>query len=680
MKCGGAVLLCVGAFLPTAAGAQNESAPASAQGSDAALGQPAQRFADGIEVSASFRAATDGPVSYAELGRTELAANSFGQEPSFLFAERTPGVTFTSDSGGYLGYAYLRLRGIDQTRINMTLDGVPLNEPEDQGVYFSNHPDFLEFVESVQIQRGVGISANGVASYAGSVLFESPAPGARHRSSLSLAMGSFGTRRLSGEIGTRTRTGLGLFLRASHLTSDGYKYHSGNTSSSAFWSLGWTTGRSGLRFTGFFGQQRNQLAWLGVPLDAIERDPRTNGDTSENDRFRQSLMALRYSRAVSQRLVLGLCVYANFLAGHYDFDLANYLGLPPDGALYRYSFLSHFLGTFATADYETARIELHGGLHAYNYARRHLGSERALGELYRNTGFRDEVSGFGKLGLKTGRALFFSDVQARSTGFSYEGAVAMAPMSWSFVNPRVGVSYRLSDRLTGYLSVGRTGREPTRNDLFAGADDLALDAAGAPLPRAIPPERVVDFELGVRAAGRHWHVNANGFLMRFKDEIVLNGQFGPNGLALHSNVAASRRQGIELDAGCALPLGFTLANRSAFGQNRIREAAVGIEPVLSPAVIVNQELRVGRRRLFIGLTGRYQSGSWIDFANTTRLPAYFVLGGVVSGRSGPWALSLRVQNLTDRRYFTNGALSASGAPLYFVQASRNMIVDLRWSH
>ena len=178
------------------------------------------------------------------LDTTVLERQYVGQDMTRVL-ERAPGVTAYSENGAGNNYSYIRLRGIDQTRINFTLDGIPLSEPEDQGLFFSNFPDFARSVRTAEVQRGVGTSSNGTASYAGAVSFESVAlAGSRRSAELSLTAGSFGTRLASLEYLTgHGRNGLAGYARVSAHTSDGYRHNSGNESASAFLSGAWIGSR-----------------------------------------------------------------------------------------------------------------------------------------------------------------------------------------------------------------------------------------------------------------------------------------------------------------------------------------------------------------------------------------------------------------------------------------------------
>ena len=189
------------------------------------------------EVIINYQADKLTPITYQNINNKELEAKSTGQEPSFILAQ-TPSITNYSDAGNSQGYSYFRLRGIDQTRVNITLDGVPLNEPEDQGAYFSNYPDIFNSVSKVQIQRGVGTSKNGAASYAGSIEMFSPNLQDSAKTTFGLGYGSFNSLRAFGEFNSGVKKGKALYVRASQIYSQGYKYHSSNNSQSLFLSGG----------------------------------------------------------------------------------------------------------------------------------------------------------------------------------------------------------------------------------------------------------------------------------------------------------------------------------------------------------------------------------------------------------------------------------------------------------
>lgn len=626
---------------------------------------------------APYRAGAETPVSFQNIGLAAIERQNVGQEPAFLLA-RTPSMTVHSDAGSLAGYAYFRLRGIDQTRLNVTLNGAPLNEPEDQGVYFNNFPDFLNSVQSLQIQRGVGTSTNGVASYAGSLNFESAALTQPARREVGAGSGSFGTYRGYGEYASGLHHRQGFYVRASALHSAGYKDRSSHGSQSAFYSYGYFGGQHLFKLTGFVGHQRNQQAWIGAPLDSLRRNPRYSGNSDEPDEFGQSFTQALHSVALSSRSTLSSGVYYNFLRGNYAFDLNNFLGRPRTKELFNYALQSHFAGAFSTFTFDTEHLKLAAGVHGNRYQRRHVGSERTAGELYRNTGHKNEASAFGKVSYTAGGLTLFGDAQGRYAEFRYQGAVALPLLTYRFLNPRAGLSYQLAAPLSAYYSVGRTGREPTRNDLLGGNDDLPTDSLGHASFNNLPPESVVDQELGLKWTFKGGHVYANGYHMSFHDEIVLSGQVGPTGLPLHGSAARSFRSGLELDAQYEVMPGWRLTNNSALARNRIEEAGTAIEPVLTPTVVLNQEVARQWKSGWVALIGRYQNASFIDYGNQFRLPRYYTLGLAAAYEVQGAEISLKVNNLTNQRYYTYGQLGPNGGPYYFIQAPANYFLAVRY--
>lgn len=632
-----------------------------------------------VTITSEYAAVSQTPVTFTNLNREELARKSFGQEPSFLLAT-TPSITAYSDAGSGQGYSYYRIRGIDQTRINMTLDGVPLNEPEDQGVYFSNYPDFLNSVDAVQIQRGVGTTKNGTVSYGGAMLFFSPELARPKQTQVGINYGSFNTYRIYAEHQTGSREGLSAYARGSVVHSDGYKKRSANDSQSLFFSLGLPTGEnSEWKLAGFVGHQENEMAWLGVHEDTLAADPRFNANAEEDDEFLQGLIYLQNKTRLTFDSELRSCVYYNFLDGNYDFDFNNFLGLPSTNELYNYAFRSHFFGAYSNLSFNALGAQMTAGIHLNTYGRQHTGSELSLGELYQNTGRRQMASVYFRRERQFKRWTVFGDLQLRYSRFAYDGAVEMPALDWLNLNPTLGATFSMRDNLKFYLSLGRVTREPTRNDVFGGNDDLLADSLGQPLLFITDPERVGNIELGMRLKHKAAYVNANLFFMRFQNEIQLNGQFGPNGLALTRATARSVRTGVELDAGYTFPFGLQLVNRSSFGMYRISEGGVEFEPVLSPAVLVNQEINYQKNGWSFGLAFRAQSASWIDFSNTSELSGYAVLNGFAGYRWKGWQLTLRGQNLTDQQYFNNGYLGFDGSQRLFVQAPRSGNLELTWT-
>ncbi|WP_217220409.1 TonB-dependent receptor [Mucilaginibacter paludis] len=575
------------------------------------------------EVSVTYQADRLTPVTFQNISGKDLKSKSTGQEPSFLLSE-TPSITVYSDAGSTQGYSYFRMRGIDQTRINISLDGVPLNEPEDQGAYFSNYPDIINSVSRIQIQRGVGTSKNGVASYGGSVQLFSPNLSDSAYTTIGLSYGSFNSHRAFAEFNSGIKNRKAFYVRASQLYSDGYKYNSSNSSQSVFMSGALMYDKATYKLNVLAGHQQNQLAWLGVSQPLIDADRRTNTDSNERDNFTQCLVQLQASWHPSRSSTFQSSVYYTFLRGNYDFNQNSFLGLPGTSELYNYAFQSNLVGMFSNYTYSKNNFNWTTGVHGNTYQRRHIGSVNTAGQLYQNTGYKNELSIFSKVDYTINKLTLFADVQARYASFDYHGDVPFTKMDWYFINPKAGISFQLDNNFVLYYSIGRTGREPTRNDMFGGNDNLLADSLGRPVLSIKAPEYTVDQELGFRHQSGKINLNFNLYYMDFKNEIVLDGKFGPNGLALTNEIERSYRTGAELTLSYKINPHISLINNSSFNYSRIKEQQQTFSPILTPPLIVNQEVTYGTKQFLLGLSARYQDQSFIDFANSSQLNHYII--------------------------------------------------------
>lgn len=266
-----------------------------------------------------IRSTKNTPVTQKTIFRDEIQNTYQGFEVSTLL-NKTPNVTMSTDNGTPFGYTYFRIRGIDQTRINMTLNGVPLNEPEDQGVFFSNYPNFLDNIQSVEVQRGVGTSTNGVSSFAGSINFSSP-NGLEKGGNIRYTSGSFNSTKISSSYSTGLNSKkLALYTNTSIYQTDGYRYGSGGNGKSLFLSGGYFGENNKLKFTGFIGNSKNGMAWQPVSEDEVNDDPRKNYNENDAwDNFTQSFIQLEYSNKINSNTNLSTSVFYNKLDGGYDY-------------------------------------------------------------------------------------------------------------------------------------------------------------------------------------------------------------------------------------------------------------------------------------------------------------------------------------------------------------------------
>jgi iron complex outermembrane receptor protein len=591
---------------------------------------------------------------------------------------------------------------MDQTRINITLDGIPLNEPEDEGLYFSNFPDFANSIASVQVQRGVGSSTHGVASYAGSVNFESvPVASVRRGGEVQLTRGAYNTSRLSGEYQSGlTQSGFAGYLRGSAQTTDGYRYNSGNRSNSWFASGGWFGSNDVIKATLLAGLSSNEQAYLASPLSVLRVTPRDNpygnaGTDAVDDRFHQDMASLQWTHALSAGASVATTVYG--------FDAGGWYDVPDAGDIYSYDLHSRWGGIISALQWKGAASGASLGIHASRYAREHWLYLRPDLDtrLYDNTGYKGEQSAFAKGSLVRGRTTLFGDLQLRLAQFRYRptagNGVAPASVRWSFFNPKGGASVRVTRSLTGYASVGMNGREPTRADIFAGADDVdSTNAPSAyPLTR-VHPESARDVETGVVWQRPTVNLQANLFWMQFRNEIAPIGEINEIGYVLHKNVPRSVRRGAEGDLTWRLTPRLTAVATASLTDARIREYrddATGevfqhATSLLTPKFVSGHGIRSELASwLSVDLDGRYTSRMMETNTNDARfvVPASWYADGAITLRVARQSLLVTVRNLFDERVYTGGypgpvpgSLDGSAMePYYYMLAPRNVSVSAR---
>ena len=642
-----------------------------------------------LTVIGSIRADEKAPVTVKNLNLSQIETISFGQElPMFL--NNTPSVTITSDAGSYYGYTYMRLRGIDQTRINFTLNGIPLNEPEDQGAYFNNFVDFTSSVQSMQIQRGVGTSTNGVASFAGSINFQSISL-SNPIKELQLGLASYNTNRVSLQYCTGIQNNYSIYARYSDNHSDGYRYNSANDSRSFYLSGGLFYNNDILTYTGFYGFQKNQMAYLPVSIVDINKDPRTNYlSPDEWDNFKYLFNSVQYTTKRFANSVITTSLYYIKLDGNYDY--LNTYSQTYD--MQNYAVSSNFYGFIANINKTIYNFKLDAGIHINYYDRQHVGLDKTSDlTFYTNTGNKNEYSTFVKLSYDIDALTFYGDLQYRSIRFKYipdaTYSISVSPVQWDFLNPKLGLLYKLSENITYYASIGMTQREPNRLDMLQGYDDIDVNNyVDVGNLTNVKPEKVVDIEGGVKFNYENLKFDINGFSMEFQNEIAAIGQLSQiYGLPLRKNVPKSHRTGIETDLLLNITEDFSVENNSTFMNAVINEykteydavTYTNVTPLLTPSVISNTKLNYDMKCFNVSLIGKYVSQSYLDNENTVKLPKYFIMDFVLQIPIGNQLLDLRANNITNKRYFTGGYVDAVsvGTPDYFIQMPLNFVATLK---
>jgi iron complex outermembrane receptor protein len=628
---------------------------------------PLRAKADTLEtvVVQATRAGAATTTSQATVTKALIERSQAGQDAPLLFQGLT-GVTASSDAGGYSGYSYLRLRGIDQTRLTISLDGVPLNDPEDQVLYFSNVPDFLNSIQSVRIQRGVGSSGFGTASFGGSLNFESvPIATTPRFGELQLTGGSWGTARGSVEGATGLQGRFAAYGRASLQTTDGYRTRSGNDAWSGFLSAGWFGDRNAVKVTAFAGRSKTQLAYYAASEPELALDRRFNPmSPDEKDDFHQEMISVRYTRQLGRATVLNATGYRNSAAGNYDVAVGD--------ELWNFNLAHAWYGLLGTVHWSGDGLALSAGAHLSAYARDHYLFVRPdlAARVYDNTGHKQEQSGFVKATWTVGAVELHGDLELRRAAFQYEptpgSSFGRPEINWVFVNPKVGVTWQADAAVEAYFSVGRTSREPARTDMFGGADDINDELAPVVLPLdQVQPERVTDVEAGLRWSGRRADLAVNGFTMQFRDEIAPIGTITINGTPLRKNVPESHRSGIEVEGAWRPTEELTLSGNAMLMRARIAEYtddASGVTyrdvaPLLSPSLLATVDGRwQPSRRLEVGATLRHVGESQLanDGSATQVLPAATLADLRAAVRLGRFELRAQLLNAFDADAYASG--------------------------
>jgi len=617
-----------------------------------------------VAVSGSYCATKQTPFTFQNLTSKEISLRSMGTEPAVLLST-TPSINYYSDNGTGMGYMYYRLRGIDQTRINSTLNGIPLNEPEDQGIYYNNYGGFLNSVSNIQIIRGAGLSKPGVSSFGGSINFSSLEFADKFSGSANILYGSYNTFQITGSINTPQ-----LFLVASKMSTDGYKLNSFNDSWSAFYGVKQKYGKHELKMYGFIGNQKNGMAWLGEPLDSLYKNPKYNSNTKdETDDFLYTHNQLSW-----QYSGLKATIYYTALNGWYTTDMGRWDPSYLMGEqIWKLALKSNWVGTNINYLLPIKNIfYVNLGTNAYTYSREHDGIYSDPGyPNYINTGTRNELSPYAKAELKIKGVSLYGDIQYRYTTFAYEGSVPMETQKWGFFNWSSGISVKVQDHSSIYYGIGKTHREPTRNDLFGGMDDLIELAE-------ILPEQALNNELGWKYKSDYLSLNANLYYMKFKNEIVLNGKVGPNSLVLHQNAAESFRSGIEFDVDWKATTHWEFLASNSFSFNQIQQDGEKFQPVLTPSLLLSYDAVFNASKsVYTGLNVRFNGKSYIDFSNEHQLPSYALLSVYGGVRWKGFEVKGRVNNLLNKLILTNAIMNGTD-PYYFALAGINGSISLAY--
>ncbi len=563
---------------------------------------PTTIVSDDVLVEA-FRVDERAPVTYTNVTRAEIEQRNFGQDIPVLL-EMSPSVISSSDAGAGIGYTGLRIRGVDPQRINVTVNGIPLNDSESHGVFWVNMPDFASSLDNIQIQRGVGTSSHGPAAFGATVNLQTTTLQADPYGEINSSAGSFNTFKSNIRVGTGLLgNGWAFDGRLSYITSDGYIERASSDLRSFFISGTRHTDNSLLKLNVFSGQEVTYQAWYGVHEDQLDENRRFNpagmytdpdGETryydNQTDNYTQTHYQLHYSRRLSEQLSGNVSLHYTRGAGYYEeFRQNNALsayGFNPVAIggetisrtdLVRQRWLdNHFGGLTFSTEYqgsENWQLTVGGGLNYYDGD--HFGeivwtrvaSPAELGDrYYDNKGTKWDGSFYTKVIVDlTGRLSMLADFQVRHIDYTLDGInndqrVLDASHQFTFINPKAGLTYALSDfgRIYGFFGV--SGKEPVRRDF--------TDATETYMPSH---ETLYNAEAGYRGGWERLQLGVNAYYMRYDNQLINTGDINDVGDPVRTNVPDSYRAGIELEASAHITSGIQWNGNVAFSQNRIPE-------------------------------------------------------------------------------------------------------------
>ena len=619
----------------------------------------------------------------------KLVSDNHGQEPSHVFSFM-PNIFSMSDNGTEFGYGYFRIRGLDQTRINVTLDGMPWNEAEDYGTYFANSPDLMSSLHSIKVERGTSSSNNGTASSGGSINLESID---LLKDTISYAYaggGSYKTYKTS----IIYNSGLfnkhhALHVKATQQQTDGFKDNSFNNSQAFTIKYGYFfNDRHNIEVLSLNGRHRNCQGWLGNTMDELKANKHANGNIkTEDDEWIQTINKIQYKGQLRDNVILTASTYLQYQNGWYNMDLDNYMNRMVDPAwiptniLYSYG-LTHYLygGNIATKIY-LDNLSITAGANAYAYDRNHFMADHGKNipdiEYYDNTGHKNDVNPFLSASYTLGKFNIGANVQYRHVDFRYHTAYYefdrfAYDTNWNFINWGANVEYNFTNNMKAYARYSEVSREPTRTDMFGGNEYFTGNIT------TNKAERSHDVEVGYEVRSNKVKANVNLYYMAFTNERVLNGQYGLNGLPLHDTADKSYRMGVEGTVDWNFWKGFHYVMNGSLSKNKIdTETFNNKTHILTPAVTFNNEINYDGGNWIVGLNNKYRSNMYIDQDNNYKVPYYLTFNIRGSYRYKKAEFGLYVNNILNRTNYYNAAEGATGL-LWFREGGTNVFADVKY--
>ena len=647
----------------------------------------------------ALRASQQTPMSFTNINKEELEEQNLGQDIPYMLS-LTPSVVTTSDAGAGIGYTGFRVRGSDPTRINVTIDGIPLNDPESQGVWWVNMPDFTSSVEDIQIQRGVGASTNGAGAFGASVNLKTQSLRAKPYATTNNTIGSYSTLKNNIEFGTGLLADkFTLDGRLSKISSDGYIDRAASDLKSLYLSGAYYGSDDILKLSVISGKEKTYQAWNGVPLSYLDNDSlRTfNSYTYENetDNYWQDHYLLHYSKQVDKDASYSLGLHYTKGKGYYEQyksgeDFADY-GLNnvtigndtlTETDLIRRKWLDNdFYGAIFSYNNSADKLDytIGGGWNTYDG--RHYGvvrwaeyaSNSTIDHIYYdNDGIKTDFIVYSKgLYNYSDDITIYADLQHRQIDYSFlgkdeNGAQRNDTVNFEFFNPKFGAFYQIDANSSAFASFAIANREPNR------ADFVESSPNSRPLH-----ETLYDTELGYKLNGDRFAFSATAYYMIYENQLILTGKINDVGAYTRENVDYSERKGIELEAAFKINEKLNWSANASFSENTIAHYTEYVDNwdtwgqeintysnttiAFSPDLIWSSKLDYQfKDNIDLQFISKYVDEQYIDNTSSDdrKLDSYLVhharmIWNIKSQLFKSAKLSFQINNLLDENYVNN---------------------------
>lgn len=670
---------------------------------------------DEVVISAT-KATSHTPVAFSNVTKEELQRRNDGQGIPYLIS-LTPSVIMTSDAGNAIGYSSFRIRGTDANRINITMNGVPVNDSESHSVFWANMTDIASSVESIQIQRGAGTSTHGAAAFGATVAMQSEKPSPETYAEYSLSAGSFGTLKHTVKGGTGLiHNHFAFDARYSDLRSDGFIDRASARMSSYFASAAYYADNTLVKFQAFGNSEKTYQAWNGVPGSMLESNRTYNscGEYTEDgvtkfydnqtDNYWQHHYHLMATQRIGDTWDMSLTLHYTDGNGYYEdykqnaklasYKLPTYTDAEGNTVkrtdLVRRKWLDNdFYGAVYSLNYRNeSGLQLNLGAAANRYVGDHFGrviwAKQAQNlpepdyEYYRNTGKKTDYNVFIRGTYAFNEHLnSYVDLQYRGIDYTIEGSDDKAgdglqvDKHWDFFNPKVGLNY-IHGGHQAFVSFAVAHREPNRDNFTeAGPNERPTS------------ERLFDYEAGYTFRGNRFQVGANLYFMDYDNQLILTGKISEIGEALTSNIKNSYRMGVELTGSVQLTDWLRWNANLTLSQNKIKDFTEVLEnydadwnPIgdgerseylgttniaFSPDVIANSLFDFDWKGFSASFSSQFVGRQYLDnmSAKSRSIDPYFVNNLRLGYRFTPrflkeMAFDVTINNLFNAHYETNG--------------------------